>query len=171
LVLRQLPGAAAAAKAGIVRSMNVDQTGRVAVAADLAADRRARSRRFVEPARVDDLFAVPAAAVEEELPELEEVARPEVVAACDCIASSPAQFLAVVVAGVPCWGTPCCPTPQRATPRAISRSASSPRAITSARLRQCALRFRSSTDRAFFSLDPRLDPVRNDPRFRGWTVP
>jgi DNA-binding winged helix-turn-helix (wHTH) protein/tetratricopeptide (TPR) repeat protein len=33
------------------------------------------------------------------------------------------------------------------------------------------LRFRSPTDRAFFALDPRLDPVRNDPRFRPWTVP
>jgi serine/threonine-protein kinase len=32
------------------------------------------------------------------------------------------------------------------------------------------LRFRTSTDRAFFALDPRLDAVRNDPRFRAWTT-
>ena len=41
------------------------------------------------------------------------------------------------------------------------------RALTAMR----ALRFRNSTDRAFFVLDPRLDPVRADPRFRPWTVP
>jgi DNA-binding winged helix-turn-helix (wHTH) protein/Flp pilus assembly protein TadD len=41
------------------------------------------------------------------------------------------------------------------------------RALTSMR----TLTFRSPTDRAFFALDPRLDPVRKDARFRRWTSP
>jgi tetratricopeptide (TPR) repeat protein len=31
-------------------------------------------------------------------------------------------------------------------------------------------RFSSDTERAFLALDPRLDPVRNDPRFSRWTT-
>jgi DNA-binding winged helix-turn-helix (wHTH) protein/tetratricopeptide (TPR) repeat protein len=34
-----------------------------------------------------------------------------------------------------------------------------------------ALTFPSPMERAFFALDPRLDPVRNDRRFRAWTQP